>query len=190
MLSIGMNRKLKRGNIGIFNLPARLDVCGRDCPSCYAKKSQKMYKRVLPYRLANLAASRDPTFAIAMVTEIVGLRRPLAAIRVHESGDFYDQAYVDAWVSIAAQLPLHLFYVYTKRITDFAMGALQALPNVVVIDSCQYGPVNYGDPAFVAAMAAKGAFVCPASDTVSCNFGCNYCLTKAAQATGVVFHKH
>ena len=43
------NMKLK--NQMIFTLPATKDVCGRECPGCYAIKAQKRFpKTVLPYR--------------------------------------------------------------------------------------------------------------------------------------------
>lgn len=190
MLSIGMNRKLKAGNIAVFNLPARKEICGRECAGCYAKKAQKMYKAVLPYRERNYQAARARGFSAAMVKEIQGLRVAPTAVRAHESGDFFSQGYINSWVKVAAALPGTQFYAYTKRIKEFDFRRLQALPNFVVIDSCKYHPLNYGDAAFVAVLQAHGAFVCPADKVVTCGAGCNYCLTKAAQQTSVVFHKH
>jgi hypothetical protein len=190
MLSIGMNRKLKAGNIAVFNLSARKEICGRECAGCYAKKAQKMYKAVLPYRERNYQASLLPGFSTAMVKEIQGLKKAPKAIRVHEGGDFYSQDYIDSWAKVAAALPGSTFYAYTKRLKELNFSALQALPNFVVIDSCRYHEVNYGDPGFVAVLQAKGAFVCPADKVVSCGSGCDYCLTKQAQQTSVVFHKH
>jgi hypothetical protein len=190
MLSIGMNRKLKAGNIGVFNLPASHNICGRECVGCYAKKAQKMYKAVLPFRERNYQASLLPGFSAAMVKEIKALKRAPKAIRVHEAGEFYSQAYLDSWVKVAAQLPSTAFYAYTKRAAEFDFSALRALPNFVVVDSCQYHPLNYGDPAFVAVLQAHGAYLCPAGKVISCGNGCDYCLTKAAQASSVVFNKH
>jgi hypothetical protein len=190
MLSIGMNRKLKAGNIAAYNLPARKDICGRECVGCYAKKAQKMYKAVLPYRERNYQASLLPGFSAATVKEIQGLRRAPKAVRVHESGDFYSQDYIDSWVKVALALPGTIFYAYTKRNKEFDFSALQALPNFIVIDSCQYHPVNFGDPCFVQVLKAHGAYICPADKVISCGNGCDYCLTKAAQASSVVFHKH
>ena len=190
MLSIGMNRKLKAGNIVAYNLPARKDICGRECPSCYAKKAQKMYKAVLPYRERNYQESQLPGFSAAMIAEIKGLKRAPKAIRVHESGDFYSQAYIDSWAKVASALPGSVFYAYTKRIKEFDFSVISALPNFVIIDSCKYNAVNYGDHAFTVAMQAHGAFLCPADKVVSCGNGCDYCLDKKAQQTSVVFTKH
>lgn len=39
-----------------------------------------------------------------------------AAVRVHDSGDFYSDEYLDAWVEIAKEIPDVLFYAYTKEV--------------------------------------------------------------------------
>jgi hypothetical protein len=192
MLSIGMNRKLKAGKIAVFNLPARKDVCGRECPGCYAKKAQRIYKQVLPSRERNLTASMSATFVAEMVVEIEKAIRKgkVSAVRVHEAGDFYSQAYIDSWHQIAQYVPTITFYAYTKRKNNFDFSALEGLDNFVLIDSTKFGPVNYGDGQFVQSLIAQGAFLCPASETVSCNNGCDICLRKSAQYYGVAFHKH
>lgn len=190
MLSINNNRKLKAGNIATFNLPARRDICGRECPDCYAKKSQRLYRAVLPFREKNYQQSLSHNFVNDTIDEIKHLKKAPAAIRIHESGEFYSQDYVDKWTLIVMRSPNTLFYAYTKNRSRFDMSSLESLPNMVLIDSCKFGIANYGDPVKVKSWAKKGAFVCPSSKTVSCGNGCSYCLTKTAQATGVVFHKH
>jgi hypothetical protein len=37
-------------------------------------------------------------------------------VRVHVSGDFYSQAYFDAWMEVARRTPDKLFYAYTKSL--------------------------------------------------------------------------
>jgi hypothetical protein len=37
-------------------------------------------------------------------------------IRIHVSGDFFSQAYFDAWVSVAVAEPYKIFYAYTKSL--------------------------------------------------------------------------
>lgn len=39
-----------------------------------------------------------------------------AAVRVHDSGDFYSDEYLDAWIEIARSVPDVLFYAYTKEV--------------------------------------------------------------------------
>jgi len=40
-------------------------------------------------------------------------------VRIHESGDFYNQKYLDAWVKVAKSMPNVLFYAYSKSIPYF-----------------------------------------------------------------------
>lgn len=40
-----------------------------------------------------------------------------AAIRIHDSGDFFSREYLEAWIDIARDFPDVLFYAYTKEVT-------------------------------------------------------------------------
>lgn len=40
-------------------------------------------------------------------------------VRIHESGDFYNQKYLDAWVKVAKSMPNVLFYAYSKSLPYF-----------------------------------------------------------------------
>lgn len=189
MLSIGWNRKLSKGRIGVFNLPASRGVCGVVCPGCYAKRAQ-IYPVVRRFRGRNLRAARRPDFADKMVAEIRAARDQVSAIRVHESGDFISQQYVDAWAAIARQLPGVQFYAYTKKLRRLDFHSLLRRKNFVLIDSLKYG-INYGDQSVVDRWVGHGAFVCPSTKGgITCGAGCSYCLTKSAQRTGVVFRRH
>lgn len=42
-----------------------------------------------------------------------------AAVRIHDSGDFFDLDYLRAWLDIARQTPDVLFYAYTKEVEMF-----------------------------------------------------------------------
>lgn len=42
-----------------------------------------------------------------------------AAIRIHDSGDFFNTEYLQAWLEIARETPDVLFYAYTKEVTRF-----------------------------------------------------------------------
>lgn len=42
-----------------------------------------------------------------------------AAIRIHDSGDFFSDDYLEAWLHIAANRPDILFYAYTKEVSRF-----------------------------------------------------------------------
>lgn len=42
-----------------------------------------------------------------------------AAVRIHDSGDFFSLEYLNAWLDIARMHPSILFYCYTKEVTMF-----------------------------------------------------------------------
>lgn len=191
LLSINMNRKLSPGRIAVFNLLAEIPICKYNCPGCYAKKAQRN-KNVVIHRLKNYMYSTMPNFEEKISEEIVKNKHKFIAIRVHEAGDFYSQEYVNKWVRIAKGFPDLLFYTYTKRMKDFDFREMMRLKNFVVIDSMKAGTFNFGNEEEVRRQAKLGLFVCPwdKKKGISCGHGCTYCLTKKAQETGVVFHKH
>jgi hypothetical protein len=117
-------------------------------------------------------------------------------IRIHDSGEFFSQKYVDDWETIAKKLPTQTFYAYTKRKSEFNFSKLMKLPNVTIIDSLHNGTINYGDTDKL----PKGMFLCPdykgskerqvTPKGPICGETCTYCMTKEAENTGVYFVKH
>ena len=91
----------------IWNIPAvttcpfKTNMCKQ---SCYAVKAEKAYKQVLPSRPDNLKMSLLPSFVDDMTHIIMDkakkTRKPKLIVRVHESGDFYNQIYANKWLEI------------------------------------------------------------------------------------------
>lgn len=137
------NTKLPK-TTGIFNLCPQ-----KDCPSnklglcdisnkCYAKKAERLYPQVLPFRnrqkrfwlkirslyLKNEQKAID-TFLNRFYTDTPTkkLRYQLKALRFNESGDFSDQLDISIMESIAKELAYSdkKTYTYTHRIDlDFS----------------------------------------------------------------------
>lgn len=172
----------------IFTLPASKEVCGRQCPGCYSLREQIRFPTsVVLAREARYKASLSDTFTSDIIKEINGIRKPFKAIRLHASGEFYSQDYIDKWVSIATQLPSIQFYAFTKRLKDFDFTALMALSNVVIINSLAFGGLNYAP----LAKLDQSKPICP--DTLGkaqCGISCSYCWTKEAQHNGIQFVQH
>lgn len=180
------NRKLSL--MYMFNLPATREVCGRECKGCYAIGEQKRYPNVLPARQSRYEASLQPDFVSRIKSEISNIRNKPKYFRIHSSGEFYDQAYINKWISIANSFPDIVFYTYTKRMKDFDFTKLKALPNVVLIDSFHYGRINYGKPSTI----PSNAFVCPhqKGSSVTCGESCVYCMSKQAEIKAPYFIQH
>lgn len=189
------NMKLK--NQLIFTLPATKEVCSMICKGCYAAKAQVRFPKALAYRERMLERSKDKSFVANMYCEIVKVtkKKSIEAIRIHESGEFYSQDYIDKWEIIASYLPKQKFYAFTKRKKDFDFSKLEALPNFVVIDSLKFGGLNYGSYEEMLKLKTQhGAMICPATfkgaSKDTCGVSCNWCWTKKAQQFGTVFVKH
>ena len=188
-----MTKLIQKGNAKLhncymFNLPATKAVCGRICKGCYAVGEQKRYPTVLPARESRYTESLKDDFVSKLHSELKALRLRPKYFRIHASGEFYSQSYVDRWIAIVKTNPDIIFYAYTKRMTHFDFAELQKQPNMVLIDSFHYGRLNYG----AISEAPTGAFICPSHDkTVKCGETCTYCMTKgSADVTGVFFRKH
>lgn len=197
MLMAG-NKKLPK-TIGIFNLPH-----GRTCPGatawckqhCYTIKAERMYKAVLPYRERNFELSKSPDFVSRMVQEINAGK--FKCIRIHESGDFYNQEYLNKWKEIARALPGVTFFAYTK---SYALLNFKYMPRNFIIRASidETTPLilkPFYDKLLKAAVLKKDGsgypgmgrklklyYKCPGS----CK-SCTYCYTKGNK--NVAFHQH
>lgn len=179
------NSKLGR-NIYMFNIPATRDICGRICPGCYAIKEQKRFPIVIETRNKRLEASKQEDFASTIISEINSLRTKPLYFRIHASGEFYSQSYIDSWYTIASSFPSITFYAYTKRLAHFDFSSLSSLPNFILINSLHFRGLNYGP----ASSAPADAFICPSHSGATCGQSCVYCMTKTAQTNSVWFIKH
>jgi len=137
-----MNQKIGKG-IGIFNLPYGITCPGKSdaCKICYASKAERIYKTAKKKRQDNLSFIKKNgfnSFAQALIKEIKALK--LKAIRIHESGDFYCQKYIDAWYKVIKACPDVKFLAYTKsyRVPNLDFSKLKLLPNLNLFASTDY----------------------------------------------------
>lgn len=188
ILSVGCNRKLGK-KIGVMNLPAQATCPGRTvaCSKCcYAMKAEKMYPSARAKRAANLAMIDRDSFVSQVSFEIQ--TNKLAKVRVHESGDWVDQAYLDKWFQIAELCPDTKFLAFTK---SFQLDFSKRPENMVIYASVDVTTDPMHLPAVkamgvhLAELLSKGAaeppigYVCrPMTVTKKHNYcgdGCDYC---------------
>jgi hypothetical protein len=139
------NSKLTKDTL-IFNLPAGKTCPGADkCLStavadqngkrrivdgpntefrCFAASSEVQYDGVYLNRKNNLDAIIDALAAGDCVDLINSelhnaLTRKITKVRIHESGDFFNAAYLRAWVTVAENNPNLKFYCYSKNLPLF-----------------------------------------------------------------------
>lgn len=192
------NRKLAK-NIAIFSL-LELVTClnCQDCSgTCYARKASRQYATAYIHRLiySYLACNDLALLKLFILQDLEKLPKYVNCIRIHEAGDFVSQSYVDMWQEIAASRPDITFYFYTKTGAIFDYSGLLALNNISMVDSVlPCGRKNYGDPEYIADMAARypHAFICGygQENAPRCGIDCKYCMTASHEKKIVLFHDH
>ena len=126
------NEKLNKDNGGTYNIigfgiPADYDFLlngemANTCPGalacrgvCYAKQGRYAMSNVVNARKHNLDLSQNQYFVDWVVSDLQRMRK-VNTVRIHDSGDFYNQEYYDKWCAIATMLPHITFYAYTKTV--------------------------------------------------------------------------
>jgi hypothetical protein len=116
---IPADHNFKSGGIAMNTCPQALA-----CKAvCYAKQGRYAMPNVIQARKHNLKLSLRPTFVKHIIADLNQMvvrskvcRKPYNVVRLHDSGDFYSQEYLNAWATIAATFPDVIFYAYTKSL--------------------------------------------------------------------------
>ncbi len=113
----------------VWNLPSKIT-----CPNkthhcsiaCYAIKAELAYPDCLPSRIRNLKESVQADFIERMEYTILKAmhydrKNRKIVVRIHESGDFYNEQYAEKWLQIASDLKGEnvVFICYTKSFAFF-----------------------------------------------------------------------
>lgn len=119
------NQKLKKLRTIGFSLPAYQAADGfHVCPQagacakvCYARQGRYRQPHAIATRERNLLIVRsDLARFVRLAIKDLAARPSRTTVRVHDSGDFFSQAYLDAWFAIARTFPRKRFYCYTKSL--------------------------------------------------------------------------
>jgi hypothetical protein len=132
------NAKLKTEKIASFGL-----VAGVTCPAaaecnsnrfCYAQNGRYVMPQAMSVRVENFLASKQNHFVSSMIVLLKSLPKNWLTIRLHDSGDFYSQEYIDKWEQIISQNKDKFFYAYTKSL-NLNLEKLISLKNALIIQS-------------------------------------------------------
>ena len=137
LLLLSQNGKMKKSSkVGRFELynfgiPAfrsqdntvtcpNAGICAKDC---YAQNGTYNFPNVVNAYERRLDQTRELTRFEALIRAEIGLvgvqanaKDKECLIRIHDSGDFYSEQYLDKWIEIIQNLPLIHFYAYTKNV--------------------------------------------------------------------------
>ena len=137
MFAIG-NAKIKK-DTAVLSLPAGHSCpFAKDCRSCanvetgkiqdgphtqfrcYAANIEALFKNVRNSRWRNFEAIKSASNTLeiaALINSSIPFRTgKIKLVRFHQSGDFFNQSYFDAWLLVARQHPDLIFYGYTKAL--------------------------------------------------------------------------
>jgi hypothetical protein len=132
------NAKLKAEKIASFGLIAGITCPGAaECNSsryCYAQNGRYIMSQAMSVRVENYLASKQSHFITSMTVLIKSLPKNWVTIRLHDSGDFYSQEYVEKWEQIISQNKDKFFYAYTKSL-NLSLEKLISLKNTLIIQS-------------------------------------------------------
>ena len=185
------NGNSKLVNILVFDMPA-IKTClnSSTCAAtCYAVKAQIQYGNTRIMRDTNLwLFHNNENLLFDLMVKQIG-NAVTNVIRIHGSGDFFNQKYIHFWNRIVKMFPNKKFYAYTKvdKILDFTN--IQKNKNFNLISSFINGQLNYGTHDYVETLQNEyGSFICPASAStnIKCGRECSYCVTQS----NVVFPIH
>jgi hypothetical protein len=118
---------------------------GKDAQfDCYAANQEMQYDAVRANRWHNFdllkAAGKDGGAAAQAdliersIDFFVSSNGEYEKLRIHESGDFYNNEYFEAWMMVAQRMPEMSFYAYTKSVpyVKYAEEKLKNIPNFAI----------------------------------------------------------
>lgn len=131
------NTKYYNGTVYEWNLPT-----GWTCPyalGCLVKVDRdtgKFTNKSNQYKCYAASAERFPSarnarwqnFEYVKHGGVPELPKQADAVRIHASGDFYNQTYFDMWLQVARENPNIEFWAYTKSV-QYWVNRLHTIPN-------------------------------------------------------------
>jgi hypothetical protein len=141
------NSKLKKTSksLGLrvfnFGIPAYKSASGKlTCPFadacvkfCYAKKGAYIWSNVQPAFEKRYQLSKTDDFVNKMNQEII--KKKPDYVRVHDSGDYYSNAYLRKWLAVAIHNPQVRFYSYTNCVSMLKNTKLPDNYDIIFSDS-------------------------------------------------------
>ena len=179
---IAGNSKLSN-KILIFDLLAgnTCTNCKQCSKTCYAIKDQNRYPTVWNKRAINTYLVHSQLFYLQqlIIKQLKNTKKDI--IRIHSSGDFISQNYIDMWTNIALVFSDKHFYSYTKVFNKYSFNGFLSLKNTNIVNSIlPDNSINYGSLKYIVNKAKQfNIDICPygiIKESVKCGDTCCKCL--------------
>ena len=107
---------------------------------CFTATDESKYPATRNQRWFNfltLLEQKNITGLVKLLERSIPVSKWGAPIRIHVSGDFFNQLYFDAWLMIADMHPNQIFYAYTKALPEW-VNRLNVIPKNFIL-TASYG---------------------------------------------------
>ena len=189
-------------NIGIFDLPSVM-TCAYNCKKCYAKKSERIYKNTRQKRMRMLLhiyyAIINSQYKNKLIKNMVKNCMLFPIIRIHSSGDFFHEKYLNFWLQVITQCKKTRFYTYSKILNNNKIDYINntyknfnIVKSLICIDNETF--LNFGKNEYIKELEKKlkakkeKYFICDYQNMEkhACMITCKKCLNCSC----VLFHEH
>ena len=160
------NKAMK--DVLIWNLPAKL-TCYKPSPlcakHCYAMATENRWPNATKCRFDNLKSTKDINFVDNLIcvirSEVIKNKKFNGHVRIHESGDFYNQEYLDNWIAVANYFKEIKFLAFTKSFKlDFGNKPSNLELVMSVWEDTHTNEMPKGFPIRFTGMKGDNAFQC------------------------------
>jgi len=185
-VSFGEGNK-KIGDVFTFSLPSKITCPGKSI-WCQKYCNAARFERLRPscngaYERNLLLTKNQDRFTDLMIGI---LPRILPCFRIHVSGDFWSQEYINSWIKICNTFPQTKFWTYTRSWTVQPLleplEQLNNLPNIQVFASTDPSmplPPKEWRTAFIKIDQRATGVICPQEKgKISSCLQCGYCFNK------------
>lgn len=105
---------------------------------CFSASAEALYPSVRRARWHNFEALRGLSRKAMAALLLASLPTKARTVRIHVAGDFFSQAYFDAWLAVAITRPDIHFYAYTKSL-PYWVARLGHIPANLVLTASKGG---------------------------------------------------
>lgn len=171
---------------------------------CFSASQEATFPNVRKSRWANFEALRAVASNVSTLSDLISANLPKQnIIRIHVAGDFYAQAYFDAWLEVAKRNPSKTFYAYTKSL-NFWVARLNEIPSNFKLNASRGGRndeliakhgLKFAEVVFSEAQAVEKGLLIDHDDSLAFLQNCSFALllhgvqpkgTKAGEALKVL----
>ena len=108
---------------------------------CFAASAEAVYPNVRIARWHNFDLLKKLTTNEAADLILNSLPKKANIVRIHVSGDFFNEAYFLAWLQVAKARPQVLFYAYTKSLI-YWVNYIKDIPTNLVLNASEGGKLD------------------------------------------------